>query len=83
MLKGHEAYGVRELNQAGVQLARRAAARTDVMVIGDIGPSGNQQQLHDALCDAKRIADEAKQHLYKVFKEQAVALAEAGIRTNS
>jgi 5-methyltetrahydrofolate--homocysteine methyltransferase len=79
MLKGHEAYGVRELNQAGVQLARRASAGTDVMVIGDIGPSGGQQQLHDSLYDAKRIADEAKQYLYEVFKEQAVALAEAGV----
>ena len=79
MLKRHEEYGVRELNQAGVQLARRAAACTDVMVIGDMGPSGGQQQLHDALYDAKRIADEAKQHLYEVFKEQAVALAEAGV----
>jgi 5-methyltetrahydrofolate--homocysteine methyltransferase len=79
MLKGHEEYGVRELNQAGVQLARRASAGTDVMVIGDIGPSGGQQQLHDSLCDAKTIADEAKQHLYEVFKEQAVALAEAGV----
>jgi 5-methyltetrahydrofolate--homocysteine methyltransferase len=79
MLKGHEAYGVRELNQAGVQLARRAAAGTDVMVIGGIGPSGGQQQLHDALYDAKTIADEAKQYLYEVFKEQAVALAEAGV----
>ncbi|UCE49997.1 MAG: homocysteine S-methyltransferase family protein [Phycisphaerales bacterium] len=79
MLKGHEEYGVRELNQAGVRLARRAAAGTDAMVIGDIGPSGGQQQLHDALYDAKRIADEARQHLYEVFKEQAVALAEAGV----
>ncbi|MBL7185643.1 MAG: homocysteine S-methyltransferase family protein [Phycisphaerae bacterium] len=79
MLKGHEAYGVRQLNQAGVQLARRASAGTDVMVIGDIGPSGGQQQLHDSLYDAKRIADEAKQYLYEVFKEQAVALAEAGV----
>ena len=79
MLKGHEEYGVRELNQAAVQLARRAAAGKDVMVIGDIGPSGAQQKLHDALSDAKRIADEAKQHLYEVFKEQALALAEAGV----
>ncbi|MHC4433723.1 MAG: homocysteine S-methyltransferase family protein [Planctomycetota bacterium] len=79
MLKGHEEYGVRELNQAAVQLARRAAAGNDVMVIGDIGPSGAQQQLHNALSDAKRIADEARQHLYEVFKEQALALTEAGV----
>lgn len=79
MLKRHEAYDVRELNEAGVQLARRATAGTDVLVIGDVGPSGSQQQLHDAVHDARRIADEAKQHLYEVFKEQAVALAEAGV----
>lgn len=79
MLKGHEEYSVRELNQAGVQLARRAAAGTDVMVIGDIGPSGQQQQLHDAVYDAKRIADEVKRYLYEVFEEQVVALAEAGV----
>jgi 5-methyltetrahydrofolate--homocysteine methyltransferase len=79
MLKGHEAYDVRELNQTAVQLARRAAAGTDVMVIGDIGPSGDQQQLHDAVYDSKRIADEVKQHLYGVFKEQVVALADARV----
>jgi 5-methyltetrahydrofolate--homocysteine methyltransferase len=79
MLIGHEAYVIRTLNQAGVELARRASAGTNVMVIGDMGPSGGQQQLHDAVYDAKIIADEAKQHLYEVFKEQAVALAEAGV----
>jgi len=79
MLKGHEEHDVKELNQAGVQLARRAAAGTDAVVIGDMGPSGSQQQLHDAVHDAKRIADKAKQRLYEVFKEQALALAEAGV----
>lgn len=79
MLKGRERYGVRELNLSGAKLARRASAGTDVMVIGDVGPSGGQQHLHDAVCDAKKMADAAKQHLYEVFKEQAVALAEAGV----
>ncbi len=42
-LKGHEAYDVKELNRVGVELARRASAGTDVMVFGDIGPSGSEE----------------------------------------
>ncbi|MHC4535635.1 MAG: homocysteine S-methyltransferase family protein, partial [Planctomycetota bacterium] len=42
-LKGHEEYDVKDLNSIGVKLARQASAGTDVMVFGDIGPSGNEE----------------------------------------
>jgi 5-methyltetrahydrofolate--homocysteine methyltransferase len=78
-LKGHKKYDVEELNRIGVELARQASAGTDVMVFGDIGPSGNEESLLYLLQEGKIIADKAKQELYDVFKEQAIALAEAGV----
>jgi homocysteine S-methyltransferase len=60
---------VRELNLAGVKLAREAAGKA-AFVGGAIGPSG--YFLGEALeADLRRVGD--------AFKEQAEALAEAGI----
>ena len=78
-LKEHEEYDVRELNRLGVELARRASAGTDVMVFGDIGPSGNEQSFLYSLQEGKAIANKAKQDLYDIFKEQVIALTEAQI----
>jgi 5-methyltetrahydrofolate--homocysteine methyltransferase len=78
-LKEHEEYDVRELNREGVKLARRASASTDVMVFGDIGPSGNEQSFLYSLQEGKIIANKAKQDLYDVYKEQVIALTEARV----
>jgi methionine synthase I (cobalamin-dependent) len=78
-LKGHEAYDVKELNRVGVKLARRASAGTDVMVFGDIGPSGNEQSFLYSLQEGRTIADKAKQDLYDLYKEQVIALTETGV----
>ncbi|MHC4639601.1 MAG: homocysteine S-methyltransferase family protein [Planctomycetota bacterium] len=78
-LKGHEEYDVKELNCVGVELARRASASTDVMVFGDIGPSGNEESFLYSLQEGNIIADKAKQDLYDVYKEQVIALTEIGI----
>ncbi|MHC4086280.1 MAG: homocysteine S-methyltransferase family protein [Planctomycetota bacterium] len=78
-LKGQEAYDARELNRVGVKLARQASASTDVMVFGDIGPSGNEESLLYSLQEGKIIADKAKQDLYDVYKEQVIALTEIGV----
>lgn len=78
-LKGHEAYDVKELNRVGVKLARRASAGTDVMVFGDIGPSGNEESFLCSLQEGRIIANKAKQDLYDVYKEQVIALTEIGV----
>ncbi|MHC4657420.1 MAG: homocysteine S-methyltransferase family protein [Planctomycetota bacterium] len=78
-LKGHKEYDVKELNRVGVELARQASASTDVMVFGDIGPSGNEQSFLYSLQEGRTIANKAKQDLYDIFKEQVIALTEIGV----
>ena len=78
-LKGHEAYDAKELNRIGVKLARRASAGTDVMVFGDIGPSGSEESFLYSLQEGRIIANKAKQDLYDVYKEQVIALTEIGV----
>jgi 5-methyltetrahydrofolate--homocysteine methyltransferase len=78
-LKDHKEYDAKELNRIGVELARRASAGTDVMVFGDIGPSGNEESFLYSLQEGKIIANKAKQEFYDVFREQAIALMEAGV----
>jgi len=78
-LKGHKEYDVKELNHIGVKLARQASAGTDVMVFGDIGPSGNEESFLYSLQEGKVITDKAKQDLYDVYKEQVIALTETGV----
>ncbi len=75
-LKGHEAYDARELNRVGVELARQASASTDVMVFGDIGPSGSEESFLYSLQEGKIIASKAKQDLYDVYKEHVIAITE-------
>jgi 5-methyltetrahydrofolate--homocysteine methyltransferase len=78
-LKGQKEYDVRELNHVGVELARRASAGTDVMVFGDIGPSGNEESFLYSLQEGKIIADKAKKDLHDVYTEQVIALTETGV----
>jgi methionine synthase I (cobalamin-dependent) len=78
-LEGHKEYDVKELNRIGIELARQASAGTNVMVFGDIGPSGNEQSLLYSLQEREIIANKAKQDLYDVYKEQVIALMEVGV----
>jgi len=78
-LKEHKEYSVKELFRFGVELARRASAGTDVMVFGDIGPSGNEESLLYSLQEGTVIANKAKQDLYDIYKEQVIALTEIGV----
>jgi 5-methyltetrahydrofolate--homocysteine methyltransferase len=78
-LEGHKEYDAKELNHIGVELARQASAGTDVMVFGDIGPSGNEESFLYSLQEGEIIANKAKQELYDVFKEQVIALTEIGV----
>ncbi|MCP4256349.1 MAG: hypothetical protein GY774_02345 [Planctomycetes bacterium] len=78
-LEGHKEYDVKELNRIGVKLARQASTGRDVMVFGDIGPSGNEESFLYSLQEGKIIADKVKQDLYDVYKEQVIALTEAGV----
>jgi 5-methyltetrahydrofolate--homocysteine methyltransferase len=78
-LERHKEYDVKELNHIGVELARQASAGTDVMVFGDIGPSGNEESFLYSLQEGEIIANKAKQELYDVFKEQVIALTDAGV----
>jgi 5-methyltetrahydrofolate--homocysteine methyltransferase len=67
-----EAYGlgdrVREVNLAAAQIAREAAG-DDVLVAGDIGPSGRLLAMGEV--DERTLVD--------AFAEQAAALAEGGV----
>jgi methionine synthase I (cobalamin-dependent)/5,10-methylenetetrahydrofolate reductase len=65
---GHEGR-VREINEAGVRLARRAAAGRDVFVAGSIGPLSR-----GALGPGGLRPSEVEE----IFREQAGALADAG-----
>ena len=78
-LEEHKEYGVTELNRLGVELACRASDGTDVMVFGDIGPSGNEESFLYSLQEGTIIANKAKQALYDLYKEQVIALTEVGV----
>ena len=78
-LEGHKEYSVKELNGLGIELACRASAGTNVMVFGDIGPSGNEESFLYSLQEGTVIANKAKQDLYDVYKEQVIALTEVGV----
>lgn len=64
-------YSVKELNNAGVMIARECA-RDNVFVFGDIGPSGYEDQLPP-------YGNMPEKLFYDAFKEQAIALANAGV----
>jgi len=64
-------YSVRELNLAGVKIARECAGE-DVLVFGDIGPTGWEDQLPPYGTLSEDV-------FYEVFSEQAKALAEGGV----
>ena len=59
---------VAELNAAGVELARRAVAESDVLVIGAMSPSGK----------ILTVSEASEDELLEAFGEQAEALADAG-----
>ena len=64
-------YSVQELNRAGAEIARDCAGQ-DVLVFGDIGPTGRDDQLPP-------YGTQPEQVFYDTFREQAIALAEAGV----
>ena len=64
-------YSVQRLNRAAVEVARDAAGQ-DVLVFGDMGPTGLEDQLPP-------YGAEPEETFYNTFKEQAIALAEAGV----
>jgi 5-methyltetrahydrofolate--homocysteine methyltransferase len=64
-------YSVQQLNHAGVEIARDCAGE-DVLVFGDIGPTGREDQLPP-------YGTQPEQTFYDTFKEQAIALTEAGV----
>lgn len=66
---------VEELNYLGVEIARRARAGGDVLIVGEVGPSGCDEELFSSNGDEGGIKDD----LYHVFEEQAVTLCEAGV----
>lgn len=59
---------VREINQAGVQISLKAAAKAGVRVFASIGPSGKMLMNGDVTAEEMKTA----------FTEQAQALADAG-----
>lgn len=61
---------VREINRAAVQVARKAAAGRNVLVAGDIGPSGTTLEPFGELPFEEAV---------EIFREQAQALADAGV----
>ncbi len=64
-------YTVQQLNHAAVKNARDCAGE-DALVFGDIGPTGREDQLPP-------YGTQPEQVFYDTFKEQAIALAEAGV----
>lgn len=64
-------YSVQQLNQASVEIARDCAGQ-NVLVFGDIGPTGREDQLPP-------YGTQPEQTFYDTFKEQAVALAAASV----
>jgi len=69
------AESVEELNKRGVEIALRACAGADGLVLGRIGPSRCDQELFDS--DGNGAA--TKKELYDAFREQAETLCEAGV----
>jgi 5-methyltetrahydrofolate--homocysteine methyltransferase len=61
---------VREINEAAVAIARRAASGRPVLVAGDIGPSGTTIEPFGELPFEEAVA---------LFREQAEALVRAGV----
>jgi 5-methyltetrahydrofolate--homocysteine methyltransferase len=70
-LRKDKQYSVQRLNRAGAEIARDCAGQ-DVFVFGDIGPSGREDQLPP-------YGTQPEQVFYDTFREQAIALAEAGV----
>jgi len=64
-------YSVEQLNRAAAEIARDCAGK-DILVFGDIGPTGSEDQLPP-------YGTQPEQTFYDAFKEQAVALAESGV----
>lgn len=64
-------YSVEQLNKAAVGIARSCAG-DDVLVLGDIGPTGFEDQLPP-------YGTKPEQDYYDTFKEQAIILAESGV----
>ena len=64
-------YTVEQLNYAGAEIARECAGDT-ILVLGDIGPTGFEDQLPP-------YGNMSKQEFYDTFKRQAIALAKAGV----
>ena len=64
-------YSVEQLNKAAVKIAQDSASE-DVLVFGDIGPTGFEDQLPP-------YGTQPEQSFYDSFKEQAILLAEAGV----
>ncbi|NIM04572.1 MAG: methionine synthase [Armatimonadetes bacterium] len=60
---------VGEMNRAGVEIARRAAAGKDIFVVGSMGPCGELLQPYGDLTEDSAL---------HAFSEQAAALAKAG-----
>lgn len=66
-----EQYSVQQLNHAAAENARECAGQ-DVLVFGDVGPTGREDQLPP-------YGTQPEQTFYDTFKEQTIALAEAGV----
>ncbi len=64
-------YSVQQLNRAGAEIARECAGQ-DVLVFGDMGPTGCEDQLPP-------YGNISEQVFHDTFKEQAVVLASAGV----
>jgi len=64
-------YSVQQLNKAAVDIARDCAGG-DILVLGDMGPTGLEDQLPP-------YGTQPEQTFYDTFKEHAIALAEAGV----
>ena len=70
-LRKDKQYSVQQLNHAGAEIARGCAGQ-DVFVFGDIGPTGCDDQMPP-------YGTQPEQVFYDTFREQAIALAEAGV----
>lgn len=64
-------YTVQQLNLAGAKIARECADN-DIIVFGDMGPTGWEDQLPPYGTQSEKV-------FYDAFKEQALALAEGGV----
>jgi 5-methyltetrahydrofolate--homocysteine methyltransferase len=64
-------YSVQQLNHAAVEIARGCAGQA-VLVLGNVGPSGREDQLPP-------YGTQPEQMFYDAFKEQIMALANAGV----